>query len=287
MKRNKDEEEQCLAVKCLLLAVIRMGSTEISSKMFCALCPQLHTKVMNPVSFPGTRSTCAEALALACFVIKDKVLTTEVLHALEKIVHSEDKLSNSQVLKSALSACSLLLTLAPADVIYQFKVDNYDILMEFLKGCEKQLSLTAGEIHALICELLEDCEGPYSLEYSQEVDLKDELYKMVHETAKSKTSRKRHSYSDKQHIRDILATVEGRDRSVRIIKFSMEHKLFSLGLCDWKQHIRYCAYARVLGSSFTKHLATNTEMRNMLSYNEEMIRQVSKKSKHTKTKHNH
>ena len=288
LKRSKDEEEQCLLVRCLMLAVIQLGSTKMSSDLFYALDPHLYSEMINPASFPGTRSTCTEALALGCLIIKDIVGVTQVLHELQRTVRSEDQLCNPQVLKSALSACSLLLTLAPVDVIYQFNLDNYDRLMQFLRGNDKQLRVTAGECFALVYECLNCDSNAFQLENSEVEGLKDELYKIDCKIRKHESSKKR--ISKKQHIRDILTTLEGDYRSVRVIKFSMQNtqtnskKLFSLGLCDWRQDIRYCAYARVLGSSLTKHLAKNTEMCNILSYNSDMIKEVVKTPKHKKTK---
>ena len=293
LQRSEDEEEQCLVIKCFMLAMIQLGSTEFSADLFDALSPHLNAKMIHPLTLSGTHSACAEALALGCFIIRDDKCTIEVLTALEKILRLEDKVCTPKVLRSALSGCSLLLTLASVDLMYQFTVDNYDRLMEVLKGSDTQLCLAAGEAFALICENLKEADNDYCLEYSQEVQ--EELYKIVKQIINPKTSTKkgrgkdRHNQELRSRFSDILATVDGQHRSVKVIKFSVDHAMVSLDLCNWKQNIRYNAYARVLGCSVTKHLASNSEMRSVLSQESQFsvtMSQVVKTSKQKKKKHN-
>ena len=292
LKRSKDEEEQCLVVKCLMLAVIQLGNTDISANFFNALCLQLYAKLTHPGSLPGTRSTCARALALGSHIIRDAVLITQVLEALQKILHSEDEHCNPKLLTSVVSASALLLTLAPAHMIYQFKVDNWDRLLDFLKGTDVHLCLAAGEAVALIYERLREEEQGI---FFQEDEDEDEIVcAIIHPFAKPKSSSKCQSNQSRKlqlqnSFRDILATVEGKYRSVRTIKFfytrrtAVVRKLSLLGLADWKQNIRFNAYAHMLGSCMTKHLEKNREMSDILSYDEELIRDITKKGKHTKT----
>ncbi|XP_035675533.1 interferon-related developmental regulator 2-like isoform X1 [Branchiostoma floridae] len=267
LKKGKGEE-QALAASVGSLLCVQLGSREGCEEIYNNLKPVMIT-IMNDKSAAATaRAACAQALGLICFIAAgDMEEVVDIMGGLEKIFcvaylkGDGTSPSHSPALQAlhcaALSAWTLLLSIAPPSKVQEFVRTHLPKLPQLLQSDDVNMRIAAGEAIALLYELARVQDEDF---LGQDLDslctrLKQLATESVKYIAKNDKRKQRSSF------RDILRGVEEAEAPNDTVRFSVEE----IYLDSWVKKRQYEAFKDSLGAGVNQHLQENELLRDIFS----------------------
>eukprot|EP00058_Branchiostoma_floridae_P011890 XP_002597378.1 hypothetical protein BRAFLDRAFT_113696 [Branchiostoma floridae] len=250
LKKGKGEE-QALAASVGSLLCVQLGSREGCEEIYNNLKPVMIT-IMNDKS--------AAATARAAEVV-------DIMGGLEKIFcvaylkGDGTSPSHSPALQAlhcaALSAWTLLLSIAPPSKVQEFVRTHLPKLPQLLQSDDVNMRIAAGEAIALLYELARVQDEDF---LGQDLDslctrLKQLATESVKYIAKNDKRKQRSSF------RDILRGVEEAEAPNDTVRFSVEE----IYLDSWVKKRQYEAFKDSLGAGVNQHLQENELLRDIFS----------------------
>ncbi|KAK2165337.1 hypothetical protein LSH36_52g10022 [Paralvinella palmiformis] len=261
-------EEQTVAATCIGLLLIQLGSNPESEMLFKEVRPQLNTIMADTSRSPKVRASCAQTLAIGSFI------ASEELEDIRNVMKSLENVFKASYLKgdgstpshtadvaalhtSAISAWTLLLSIAPPPVIQNFLDSHLTKLPELLNSSDVDLRITTGEAIALIYELAREDDEASNFEGDDIIELCETLKQLATDSNKFRAKKDRRQ--QRANFRDILKAVEEGDSPYYRVRFGLE----CLEIDSWTRKIQYDALCHMLGTGMYVHLQENEIIRDI------------------------
>jgi len=168
---------------------------------------------------------------------------------------------------AALSAWSLLLTVLPAQHIFQLSQIHIRGLVQLLDSTDVDVRIGAGEAIALIYEGARQYDEDFGFDTSSDgeeascptLDQVDELCLKLRQLAtdSNKYRAKKDRKQQRSSFRDVLRAVEENESPEIRVKFGRE----ALDIDSWSCKHQYDSLCQILGSGMNLHLAQNELVR--------------------------
>ncbi|XP_060079215.1 interferon-related developmental regulator 1-like [Ylistrum balloti] len=265
-------DEQALAAQCLSLMCIQLGldiEEEINT-----IKPQLMATMTDNSAAVKGRAECALTLGichfLACSDIDDVMKTMDALESIFKLSYRKGDKSipnlNPDLCRlhaTALSAWSLLLSIAPSFLVNKLVESHIGKLPDLLLSKDVELRITAGETIALMYELAREEDDEFE---GDDIDeLIDTLKTLATDSQKYRAKKERRQ--QRSSFRDILRTVEMGDSPENCVKFGKENFLID----SWVKQNQYDALCLALTSGIYQHLQDNILIREVFGLGEPLL----------------
>ncbi|KAL5014849.1 hypothetical protein ScPMuIL_009119 [Solemya velum] len=260
--RKGKGDEQALAARCSSLLCIQLGQD--AESMFSSFHPILSTIMLDNSAQLKARAECATAIALCSFVASsDTEMVVKIMNSLEDIFRLSYRKGDKSIPShspemcrlhaSALSAWTLLLSIAPPFLVDKVVESHLPRLPDLLHNQDVDLRIAAGETIALMYELAreddEDFEG-------EDIETLCEILKNL-ATDSHKYRAKKERRHQRSIFRDVLGAVQNYESPDMCIKFGTE----SVILDSWTRRKQYDTFCQILGSGTNLHLQENTLVR--------------------------
>ncbi|XP_038069222.1 interferon-related developmental regulator 2-like [Patiria miniata] len=265
IKKGKSDE-QALAASVGTLLLIQLGAGDDSEGIFNDLRHLLKTTLLDKTAAPKGRASCALFLGLGCFLAAEDYETVmECMTALEH-VFSLSYLKGDGTAPShtpaiaalhcaALSAWTLLLSIAPPSRVPQLVDSHLGKLPSLLHSDDVSLRIEAGESIAMFHELAREQNEDFDMENVEELVVT--LRGLATDSNKYRAKKDRRQ--QRSSFRDIIRTIQENEIPHEIIKFGPE----ILELDGWVKKRQYVAFREVLGSGTNIHLQENVLLRDI------------------------
>ncbi|OWF41558.1 interferon-related developmental regulator 1-like [Mizuhopecten yessoensis] len=271
IKKGKGDE-QALAAQCLSLMCVQLG-LDLEEEVQANKPQLLATMTDNSAAVKG-RAECALTLGichfLACSDIDDVMKTMDALEGVFRLSYRKGDKSipnlNPEMCRlhaAALSAWSLLLSIAPPFLVNKLVESHIGKLPDLLLSNDVELRITAGETIALMYELAR--EGDEEFEGDDIDTLIDTLKTLATDSQKYRAKKERRQ--QRSSFRDILRTVEEGDSPENCVKFGKENFLID----SWVKQNQYDALCLALTSGIYQHLQDNILVREVFGLGEPLL----------------
>lgn len=262
LKKGKGDEP-ALAAQCISHLCIQLG--EDSEDIFEELRDTLLYMLNDPSTPVKTRQKCAHTLAICSFVAcRDITIIKQVMDSLEQVFRDSyikgDKsagqnTSISAFHSSALSAWTLLLSIAPDSCIQEMTESYLSKIIGLLDSPDVELRIVAGETIALMYELQRGIDDEF--EGEDMVDLCESLKQLATDGSKHRAKKDRRQ--QRSTFRDVLKSIEEFEYPVVMIKIGPE----CLYLNSWARKKQYDSFCQLLGSGTHQHFQANLLIRDV------------------------
>ncbi|CAI9723192.1 interferon-related developmental regulator 1-like [Octopus vulgaris] len=263
LKKGKCEE-QVLAAHCVGQLFVQLG--EDSKDLFEDVRETLMHLLNDHASSVKARQKCADTLSICSFVAcRDVLMMRKIMGSLEQ-VFKESYLKNqkantnqndpfSSLYSSALSAWTLLLSIAPNSYIAEMVDSHLGNVISMLESPDVELRIVAGETIALMYELQRGIDQDF--EGDDIVSLCEMLKQLATDGSKHRAKKDRRQ--QRSTFRGILKFIEDLESPADMIKFGPE----CLYLDSWARKKQYDSFCQVLGSGTPQHFQANYLLRDV------------------------
>lgn len=282
LKKGKGDE-QALAAQCCSILCIQLGAD--AEDVMLDMRPTLLTVLADNSSAVKARGECAIAVSMCAFIASMELENVvQVMTALESVFKLSFRKGDNTIPNNtpqvcslhanAISAWSLLLSIAPQHLIDKMAEEYLHRLPDMLSSQDIDLRIVAGETIALFYELGRSEDEDFELDNID--DLCDKLKQLSTESHKYRAKRDRRQ--QKSSFRDILRAVQEGEAPEMTIKFAQE----SLEIYTWVKKMQYSAFCQALGSGVYQHLQLNVLVRDVFELGEPMLVGTGATNKPTK-----
>jgi hypothetical protein len=215
-----------------------------------------------------TRTQCVNALGLLAFITGDVQTNGGSVMDLMFTIFSGSFYKGNGVPPSinpltaalhanALLTWALLVTVQPTSYILGLTEKLFKRIIELLDSSSVDLRIAAGEVLAVLHEVLRDQDENFEVEGHD--DLVEKLRSLATDSQKFRAKKDRRV--QRSSFRDILKAVEQGDSPSIVVKFGRER----LKLDSWCSKRQYDAFCHMLGSGMNRHLTENDLLRDIFS----------------------
>lgn len=290
LKKGKGEEQAYAATVGMLLC-LQLGLD--GEEIFCSLKPILLTIMADTSASCNARAKCAKALGVCSFISAGDIeQITDILKPLENVFKSSYSKGDGSTPShspdvaamhtSAISAWSLLLTIAPARVANELIDSHLTKFSELLESGDVELRISAGEAIALMYELARETDEDFE---GDDIDVLIETLKQL-ATDSNKYRAKKDRRQQRSSFRDILRAVEEDAVPLTRIRLGIT-EYFDID--SWARKRQYDAMCQILGPGMNVHLMENELVREVFGLGPPRpigIAKTSKASKFERTMNN-
>lgn len=255
-------DEQALAAKCLSLLSIQLGSD--IEEDFKDINSLLLVILSDNTAAVKARAECSLTIAISNFLSCSDISEVEnTMVALENIFKGSYRKGDksipnlppqiSKLHACALSAWSLLISLAPSYSV-QKKLEMHLLrLSDLLESADVELRIVAGETIALLYELAREDDEDF--EGDDMCSLCLTLKNLATDSHKYRAKKDRKM--QRSSFRDVLRAIEEGDIPELAIRFGKE----SIEIDSWARRKQYDSLCQTLGSGVNQHLQDNVTVR--------------------------
>lgn len=262
LKKGKGDE-QALAAQCISHLCIQLG--EDSENIFEDL-RETFLYMLNDQSTPvKTRQKCAHTLAICSFVAcRDITVIKQIMASLEQVFRASylkgekcatQNTAISSFHCSALSAWTLLLSIAPDSCIQEMTESYLSKIIGLLESPDVELRIVAGETIALMYELQRGIDEEFEGENMS--NLCESLKHLATDGSKHRAKKDRRQ--QRSTFRDVLRSIEEFEYPAAMIKIGSE----CLYLDSWARKKQYDSFCQLLGSGTHQHFQVNLLLRDV------------------------
>ncbi|VDI49615.1 Hypothetical predicted protein [Mytilus galloprovincialis] len=255
-------DEQAASAKCLSLLCVQLGN-EIEDD-FKEVHSLLLTILADNTAPVKARSECAATLAMSNFLAcTDISVVDNTMLALENIFKGSYRKGDksvpshpqqiSRLHADALSAWSLLISIAPTFSVEKKIEMHLSRLSDLLESSDVELRIVAGETIALLYELAREEDEEY--EGEDICTLCATLKNLATDSHKYRAKKDRKM--QRSSFRDVLRAVEEGDEPDLAVKFGKECVMID----SWSKREQYDSLCQALTSGVNHHLQENPVIR--------------------------
>ncbi|XP_071961068.1 interferon-related developmental regulator 2-like [Antedon mediterranea] len=290
IKKGKGDE-QALAANVAGLVFLSLGGGLECEELFNKLRTLLQTTLADNNASPKARAACATTLGLCAFIAAgDMQVVIEIMDNLTQVFSASFLKGDGSVpLHSpgihslhcaALSAWTLLLTIAPQIYIERITYTHFDRLPELLQIEDVNLRIVAGEAIALFYELQRENDEEFVGENLE--DLLGMLKELATDSNKYRAKKDRRT--QRSSFRDIIRTIEEYEAPFEQIKFGTEF----IEIDSWSRRRQYGVFREALSSGINTHLRENELLREIFDLGAPvvLVAHSNRGSKFERTKYN-
>ncbi|XP_033110618.1 interferon-related developmental regulator 2-like [Anneissia japonica] len=265
IKKGKGEE-QALAANVAGLVFLSLGGGLECQDLFSKLKVLLQTTLADKNASPKARAACATALGLCSFIAAgDMQVVIECMDNLSQVFSASFLKGDGSVPShspgihalhcAALSAWTLLLSIAPQVYIERITYTHFYRLPELLQSEDVNVRIVAGEAIALFYELHREIDEDFVGENLQE------LLALLKELAtdSNKFRAKKDRRTQRSSFRDIIRTIEEYEAPFEQVKFGTEF----IEIDSWSRRRQYGVFREALSSGINTHLRENELVRDI------------------------
>ncbi|XP_046854308.1 interferon-related developmental regulator 2-like [Xenia sp. Carnegie-2017] len=254
LKRGQAEDQVCAGPLAVLLC-IQLGYGSESKQIFQSLKSLLLATLQDPTAKVSARTSCANALALCCFLASEEHEDiVNCLNALQKVFSSAHSAALSTLFCECLFSWALLLSVAPESLVEECVKKQCRRILKLMNSDDVNLRIAAGEVFALICEVGREKIEDFEPQQFGSLDILKDLA-----TDGTKHRAKKDRRQQRSTFRDILGTIEDGVVPEEIVKFGNE----TMNLVTWTQRRQYAAFKDLLGPGINLHLKENLLLRDV------------------------